>query len=358
MNAFQLRGSSTALALATGLFVLACQWLAISPVFAAGGMTGTVYTADENAGSVSMIDLASGKVTTTKIPVVPHNVQVARGGNIVLAAGMAAAEHSMGSGTMHGATHGAAPAGQLVVLDSRDLAKPSEPIAVGGHPGHVIADPEGKFAYVTDADANAVTVVDLTERKAVGAIKTGAYPHGLRMSPDGREIYVANVKDGSVSVVDVAARREVARIKVGKAPVQVGFSPDGKFVYASVRDENSVAVIDTAKRVRIAMVKVGSQPIQVYATPDGKLVYVANQGTAKKPANTVSVIETAGNSVVATLTVGRGAHSIVVSDDGSRAFVSNLYDNTVSAIDTATQRVVATFKVGAGPNGISYRAAN
>lgn len=313
---------------------------------------GFVYTADEFGGAVSVIDLASGRVQTVKIPIMPHNAQISADGKWVFAVGPAA-------GADHGKGHDAAPRGQLVMLDSGTLSSGNRPgIEVGRHLAHVAVDREGKLAYVTDSRDNAVKVVNVADRKIIGEIATGALPHGLRMSPDEREIYTANVKDGTVSVIDVGLAKEVARLPIGKAPVQVGFTPDGKRVYVSLRDEDSVAVIDTKTRTRLATVKVGYKPIQVYATPDAKYIYVANQGTEKRPGNTVSVIETSSNKVVSTVVAGRGAHGVVASDDGGRVFVSNIYDNSVSVIDTDTRKVVKTFKVGKGPNGVTYRAGS
>ncbi|TIU65645.1 MAG: YncE family protein, partial [Mesorhizobium sp.] len=75
----------------------------------------------------------------------------------------------------------------------------SASIDVGAHPAHVIADAQGKRAFVSNSEDNTISVIDLDTGTAIGAASTGDYPHGLRMSPDGKSIYVANVKDGTVS---------------------------------------------------------------------------------------------------------------------------------------------------------------
>lgn len=314
-----------------------------------------VYTADEHGSSISAIDLAAGRVSTVPIPISPHNVQVTADGKRLLAVGEPAADghaHAHG-GNAHGANEAK---GLLLILDTAGLgAKPVTEIVVGAHPAHVIADPRGERAFVTNAGDNTVSVVDLAARKLIATIGTGRYPHGLRMSPDGREAYVANVQDGTVSVIDADGLTELARIPVGTTPVQVGFTPDGTRVYVSLRDENRVAVIDTASRRLVETIEVGRNPIQVYATPDGRFVYVANQGTDAEPADTVSVIEVSSGKVVDTIRTGMGAHGVVVSSDGAWAFVTNIVDGTVSAIDVATGQVITDFAVGRGPNGITYR---
>lgn len=332
--------------------------------------SGFVYTADERGNSISRINLADNQVQKFRISVSPHNVQISRDGQMLLAVGAPAngGGHSHGAESEkhddggiksgeHGDEHGGA-LGKLLIFDAAKIGvdQPSE-IEVGRHPAHVVVDSQGKFIYVSNSEDDTVSVVDAAQKKVVNTVKTGKFPHGLRISPDGREIYVANTGDGTVSVIGTSEQKEIARIPVGKAPVQVGFTPDGSRVFVSLRDENSVAVIDAKTRRKIASLSVGNQPIQMFATPDGRFVYVANQGTEDAPDNRVSVIDAQNNTVVATITAGKGTHGVVASDDGSRVFVTDTFDDTVSMIDTATQKVVGTISVGDAPNGITFGKA-
>ena len=335
--------------------ILAAAGIAEGASPSAAGAAGTVYTADERGNSISAIDIGTGRVEILRIRIAPHNVQVTADGAYLLAVGDPVADD-------HGHGHGAAKdgdaKGRLLVFDTASLARgPLADIAVGAHPAHVVADRDGRRAFVTNAADNSVSVIDLAGRTVISTVGTGRYPHGLRMSPDGREVYVANVEDGSLTVIDTARLAEVARIPVGAAPVQVGFVPDGSRVYVSLRDENRVAVVDTTSRKVTRRIDVGRNPIQVHAVPDGRQVYVANQGTDADPADTVSVIDTASGTVVDTIRTGKGAHGVAVDETGAVVFITNIADATVSAIDTGTRTVTATFGVGRGPNGITYRGS-
>ena len=320
---------------------------------------GFVYTADERGNSVSVIDLSTGQVKTIPVRISPHNLQVSRDGHLLLVVGMLASmKMSDGHANAEKNGHMAMQRGRLLIFDAVTMSADSLiDIEVGRAPAHVIIDPAGKLAYVTNGGDNLLSVVDIALRKVVAEIRTGISPHGLRMSPDAREIYVANTGDNTVSVIDVAKAREVASVPVGKAPAQVGFTPDGRRVYVTSTVDNTVVVVDTARRMKIAAVPVGRKPIQVFPTPDGRYIYAANEGTAKDVGNTVSVIDTATNKVVATVVTGKGAHGVVVTDDGSRALIANTVDSTVSVIDTTTQRVTRSIKVGEGSGGITFRNA-
>ncbi len=284
------------------------------------------------------------------VPVSPHNVQVSVDGKLVLAVGVGI------SGEGH-AAHGSA--GHLVLVDPLQT-KPSivATIVLPGHPAHVVTDLQSRFAFVTDANANAIVIVDLSTKAMAGTIPVGKYPHGLRVSPDGREIYVANMRDASVSVIDVATRKEVARIKAGRAPVQVGFTPDGQFAFVSLNGENSVAIIDTAKRTVTSKRPVGRGPVQVFSSADGKTVYVANQGSEKRPDSRLALVPLSGSAKSVFVEAGAGAHGVAVSPEGSVIAVTNTYAGSLSVIDAVTAKVLANIPIGAGPNGVTMFSAS
>jgi YVTN family beta-propeller protein len=308
---------------------------------------GQVFSADERGASLTRILLEDGQRLTLDLSISPHNVQASADGRYLMAVGER-------SGADHGHGKKATPGFlQLFQIDEFQQGMLAE-IAVEAHPAHVVSDLSDRYAFVTNAGANTVSVVDLQARKSIASIATGKSPHGLRLSPDGKELYVANVQDGSVSVLDVSARKEVARIAVGKAPVQVGFTPDGKRVFVSLRDENSVAVIDTQTRKVLAKVAVGRLPIQVHATPDGRWVLVANEGSKAAPDNRVSVIDSERLEVVATYQVGQGAHGVALDDSGRFAFVTNIHDDSLSVIDLQAGKVFTTYATGRGPNGVTW----
>ena len=333
--------------------------LQVGMLAVAGGSvaaTDSVYVADEEASTVSVVETSSFKLVAT-IPVGqgPHNVQVSPDGRLIWVTNNGVLTEA-DKGPAHKSTnpgHGAASSGGemwAINAETRDVVAK---IAVGAHPAHVVVTADGQVAFVANGGDNSVSVVDIAGRRTVDTIAVGAGPHGLRISPDGKQVYVANVKADTVSVIDTATRKEIDRIVVGKGPAQVGFTPDGRYAFASLSEEDKVAVIDPASRKLIRTVSVGTVPIQVYATPDSRTLLVANQGTRDKPGKTVTFVDLATFEVVASVETGPGAHGVAIDQAGRYAFVTNTCGNTVSVIDLADRKVVATVLVGKGPNGIS-----
>jgi DNA-binding beta-propeller fold protein YncE len=135
----------------------------------AGLGSGSVFTADEQGGSVSRIDLQSGKVRKIPVPVMPHNVDVSARAGLVFVVGLAmpggAAGQSMPTMSMavskedSGAAEEKEPGGELAILALNGIDHgPLATIDVGHHPAHVVPDLDGKRVFVTDSVSNSVAV--------------------------------------------------------------------------------------------------------------------------------------------------------------------------------------------------------
>lgn len=208
----------------------------------------------------------------------------------------------------------------------------------------VALSPDGKRAYVTNADGNSVSVIDTATNTVTTTIAVGANPQAVAITPNGARAYVANAGGDSVSVINTATNRVVNTIRLGpgSSPGAIAISPDGRRAYVAGFEDGTVTVIDTFSKRVVATVAVGSDPGAVAVSPNGARVYVANTG-----GDTVSVIETATNTMIGALPVGAGPDGLAVSPDGSLVYVPNFDTGTVSVISTAVGLATAPPSVGA-----------
>jgi YVTN family beta-propeller protein len=207
------------------------------------------------------------------------------------------------------------------------------------------ADP---FAYVANAGADTVSVIDTADNTVADTVPVGDFPLGVAITPDGAFAYVANAAAGTVSVIDTLTNTVADTVPVGDFPLGVAITPDGAFAYVTNKFSNNVSVIDTATNSVVgAPVAVGDGPEGVAITPDGAFAYVVNLS------RTVSVIDTLTNTVADTVPVGDFPVGVAITPDGAFAYVTNALSNTVSVIDTATNTVVATVIVGDFPGGVA-----
>lgn len=309
-----------------------------------------VYVANEEGGSVSVIDLQNSlKVTSIDISgnsgemFMAHNVQVAPNGKSVWVTAVPMDSNSIN---------------QLVVIDpNTGTIKKRIQLGKDLHVAHVVLDNESKYAFVTAKESNQIIQVDASTYQVLRKFELGAghSPHGLRYSNG--KLYVANMDSKSMSVINIADGR-IADIPLGGMAVQTAITQNEKFVFASLYDTKEVVRYDvqSGQITRIPLPTEAQGPIQLYATPDSKFLYVADQGELmERPvSNKVFVIDISNAKVISTIDVGNKAHGVVVSKDGKTVYVTNSIDNTVSIIDIATQKVTGTAPVGKSPNGISY----
>ena len=157
------------------------------------------------------------------------------------------------------------------------------------------------FAYVTNRNANTVSVIDTATNTVADTVSVGTQPRGIAVHPDGNTVYVGNTGSNFVSVIDTATKTVIDTVTVGNSPFGIAVHPDGSTVYVGNQEAATVSVIDTTTNTVVDTVVVGTQPYGVAVHPDGSTVYVANN-----TANTVSVIDTATNTVVDAVAVGVG----------------------------------------------------
>ena len=208
---------------------------------------------------------------------------------------------------------------ELLVVDPRTRRVLSR-IPTARETSHmVVASADGNRAYVANIGSGSVTVVDLTEGKAIKDIPTGGGAEGIAITPDGREVWVCNRAADTVSVLDSRTLGVAATLQVPQFPIRVKITPDGKRALVSCARSGDVAVIDTAtkkqaKRIsidreavagseeRLFSTRFGKSPVPVglLIAPDGKRAWVASTN-----ADIVSVIDLDKLAVVGRLTAGK-----------------------------------------------------
>jgi YVTN family beta-propeller protein len=61
-------------------------------------------------------------------------------------------------------------------------------------------------------------IYDVKAKKVTGRVNTGEGPNWIVFTPDGKYACISNAETDDVSIFDAKTRREVTRVKVGKAP--------------------------------------------------------------------------------------------------------------------------------------------
>ena len=118
-----------------------------------------------------------------------------------------------------------------------------------------------------------------------GKIQVGQNPSYIQIAPNGKFAYIANPGAGAITVLNTANDRVSGTIKIPQGPPQsVSFSPDSRTAYVSVYNTSGsvqlIAFIDTATGTVTSTVPVDNiTPGPSTTSPDGRYLYVPNHNT-------------------------------------------------------------------------------
>jgi DNA-binding beta-propeller fold protein YncE len=131
----------------------------------------------------------------------------------------------------------------------------------GSKPQDVRLAPDGREFYVADMDRDKLLRIGWRRLRVVGHTDLPAMPHGIYPSRDGRFVYVSDRMAGAVSVVSTATHKVVDTWRApGSHPDMGGLSADGRTLWLSGRYDGYVYGWDTRTGRLVAKIFVGGSP--------------------------------------------------------------------------------------------------
>jgi YVTN family beta-propeller protein len=98
----------------------------------------------------------------------------------------------------------------IVIVNTKSLEIEGN-IPAGDHPNDMAMDQKGDFLYVSNANDNSVSVIDLQKKSVIETLNAALYPvtpagsttNGVALSPDDHTLYIANADNNCLAVFDV-----------------------------------------------------------------------------------------------------------------------------------------------------------
>ena len=167
-----------------------------------------------------------------------------------------------------------------------------------------------EIAFVANAEAGTVALVDVATRSILGAIDVnparaksegpGApnYAQDTDVSPDGRTLYVSRGYLGDVAAFDIASGRLLWQrsLNTGRAD-HMTLTPDGRSLFVSALMDNRVYKIATATGEITGHLVTGVYPHDNKVSRDGRRLYNTSIGpiaSLPRPAGAPPLTETPG----------------------------------------------------------------
>ena len=289
------------------------------------------YVSNEGSASVSVIDTATDKVTTTfKVGTKPRGIALSPDGKRLYISDQTS--------------------NSLLVIDPTTGAVVSRTL-LGDSPEAIYVSGDGKWLSAAVEENDLVLLIDTVTGKVERRLKMrGRNPEHAVFSPDGKWLYVSSEEADSIDIVDLAKGEVAKSVKVGDRPRGIAFLPDGSRAYVAAENADTVNVFDVAQGEVIARIKAGSRSNGVTVNPDGKHVYVSSGGEG-----TVQVIDTSTNAIIAKIPVGKRPWNMAITPDGKKLYVACGRSNAAAVIDTETNTKIAEIPVGELPWGVAIR---
>jgi len=166
---------------------------------------------------------------------------------------------------------------------------------------------------VANLKGGTVSVIDTEARKEVAKIAVGQGPAQVGFTADGRMAFASLSQENAVAVIDPAGRKVAKKVPVGTVPIQVYATPDSRLLLVANQGSKkapgrTVSLIDLARLEVVKTLETGPGAHGVVVTTDGRSAFVTNTY-----GNTVSVIDVASLKVVATVPVGKGPNGVSVT---------------------------------------------
>jgi hypothetical protein len=147
-----------------------------------------------------------------------------------------------------------------------------------GEPRYTAGHPDGRHAYVTDAQRGEVVALDVLRGRVIAREPVGHLARHVTIAPNGRTLWTAlGAKAEELAIVDVSRRarpRLLRRLRPPFLAHDVGWAPGGNRVWVSSGDRNQVAIY-AARSGRLLKRLAADKPPQHF-TFRGELVFVAS----------------------------------------------------------------------------------
>ena len=254
-------------------------------------------------------------------------------------------------------------AGQLSVIDADTVTVVGTvPLSAGSRPHHMMASRNGRYVYVAQFGSNRIGVVDTQVDEKVAdftaSFNPNAKTHAVWIARNGKELYAANEgfpasAPGTFSKLDARTGRLIWEHPVGIRPSEV-LVDDGT-AYVSVRNEHVIKVYDVtgAAPVFVGQAEANLMPDTLSLTNDKQTLIVGLRGTPARMAFIdTDTLATSYLSLPGTTT----GHQWL-SRNGRFTFIALESPGQVAVVDNRSRRVVTTYPYPNGmtrPHGVFY----
>ena len=303
--------------------------------------TGNLLVANQWSSTGSIIELATGTVTSFDAGTEPHDVAVSPDGRwgVLSNFGPGSANDFRGN--------------KLIVVDIA-AKKIVRTIDLGDYRGlHDVLFRPGAPTHVvvTAQTSRRIVEVDIVTGKVIGAADTrGDRSHTLAITRDGRTAFTTNEGTSTVSKMDLTTHSFVATFPATENVEGIGVTADGNELWVGSTAIGGVQVFATESGKVVATLPQFRYPVRVVVSSDGRRVVISDPGC-----KAVVVADPATRKVVRVIRADAGTFLVgEIAPDSRVAFAASGDAGRVVSLDLETGRRIAEYKTGRHPDGVAW----
>jgi YVTN family beta-propeller protein len=134
-------------------------------------------------------------------------------------------------------------------------------VPVGKGPEGCDLSPDGKEFWAASSADGTVSVIDVATKKVVQTFDVGTKrSNRLKLTPDGKLALVSDLAAGDLVVIDAQARKVTKRLHLGRGAAGVLVVPDGSRAYVALTADAKVAIVDLKTLTVMGEIATGRGP--------------------------------------------------------------------------------------------------
>ena len=297
--------------------------------------SGRIFASHAGARRVSIIDLATGEVTSIAAGIADaHEVGVSPDGRWAVAADFG--DHT-GNYDFDGRRLAIYDlhAGRLArVIDLHPHLGPHDVVFLPNAPSR---------ALVTTQTTRNVIEVDVATGTVLGAIPTDARgSHTMAVSSDGSRAFTANQPEGTISVLDVRSRTLVAKHGVRSTSLEgIAVTADGRELWAGSTSDSTVRVIDAGTGAVLATLRGFVAPERMSMSADGRRILITDFRC-----DMIRVVDVATRRELGPIAGLEDAGVAKFLPDNRLAVIAMSPQGAVAIADLDAMRIIARWELG------------
>jgi YVTN family beta-propeller protein len=264
-------------------------------------------------------------------------------------------------------------AGGMLNAMSRPPALRVSTIPLRQRPDSIVLDPRTGRAFVGDATAGTVSVLDLAHARLVRTVRVGGAcplaPLALTLDSVTHRILAATCGDanalGVVQMFDSRSGTRLAAVHAGHGVSALAVDSRQGHVFVADDADDTVAMLDALSGAVLHTTPVGVVPLAVSVNErTARLFVVGPSGPARSAlgpraasysgaSGLLSVLDSRSGALLRTTPLGGGPSALAVDERTARVFVANSNDGTVSALDAHNGTLLRTITIGDQPTALA-----